>query len=412
MDNSELIKREIEARAKDEADARAILDRAAEEKRSTTAEEDEQFDKFVTSSEVRKGRIDKLVKLSADSAGITEMVRGLVSDTTDHDSGKGSAAPVRYETQILESIRSIVDARKAGGEVPGEIGLDIPFDIEAVRAISDFANGSSLYVSDFSTRVAVFQRTMSPWISLGTVINANNGRPLILPGVSGDGTAFTPGEGTAITASDPTLGTATATPKSYKGLAYVSQEAEEDELIGLMQIIARTQGRYLGLAFGTDASAAVLSGGTNGGTAGGLGGGSTAAFFGYEDLLDLKYGAAAPYRLVGVWVAANTAIKKIRKFTDKNGQYLWEPSVAQGQPDRFDGQPIYEDPGLAAVASATKSVVYGDPLAFVIKQMALRVAVSSDFKFDTDQIAIKSVYRAGGAVDDAAALRYLVSANS
>ena len=412
MDNRELIQREIDARAKDEADARAILDLAAEEKRSTTAEEDERFDKLVTSSEVRKGRIEKLVKLSSDSSGIAEAVRGIVDATTDGDSGRGSGTVVRYETKIIESIRSIVDAQKAGGEVPGEIGIDVPFDIEAVRAISDFANGSSLYVSDFSTRVAVFQRTMSPWIGLGTIINANNGRPLILPNVTGDGTAFTPGEGTAITASDPTLGTATATPKSYKGLAYVSQEAEEDELIGLMQIIARTQGRYLGLAFGADATAAVLSGGTNGGTAGGLGGGSTAAFFGYEDLLDLKYGAAAPYRLVGNWVMSNGAIKQVRKFKDKNGQYLWEPAVAQGQPDLFDGQPVYEDPGLAAPASATKSVVYGDPLSFVIKQMALRVAVSSDFKFDTDQIAIKSVYRAGGAVDDAAALRYLVSANS
>ena len=412
MDNSELIQREVDARAKDEMDARAILDRAAEEKRSTTPEEDEQFDKFVTSSEVSKGRIDKLVKLSTDSAGIGEAVRGLVSDTTDSDSGKGSAAPVRYEDQILENIRSIIDATRNGGAVPGELGLDAPFDIAAVRAIADFSDAASMYTSDFSTRVAVYQRTVSPWIAQATVINATNGRPLILPNLTVDPTSYTPGEGTAITESTPTLGTATATPTSYKTLSYVSQEAEEDELIGLMQLIAQVQGRSLGLDFGTDATAAVLSGGTNGGTANGLGGGSTATFFGYEDLLDLKYGAAAPYRLVGAWVMSNGAIKKVRKYRDLDGRYLWEPAVAQGQPDRFDGQPVYEDPGLAAPASATKSVVYGDLSTFVIKQMALRVAVSSDFKFDTDQVALKSVWRAGGAVSDAIALRYLVSATT
>jgi hypothetical protein len=181
------------------------------------------------------------------------------------------------------------------------VGRDVTFDLEEIRAISDFNNGTSLYVSDFSSQVAVFSRTMSPWIGLGFTVNADNGRPLILPNVSADPTTYTPGEGTAITASDPTLGTATATPKAYKALALVSQEAEEDELIGLMGIIAKTQGRSLGLAFGTDATAAVLSGGTNGGTATGLGGvgTGTATFFGYEDLIDLKYGAAAPYRLNG-----------------------------------------------------------------------------------------------------------------
>ena len=419
MDNTELIKREVEARVKDEADARAILDKASEEKRSTSPEEDEQFDKFVTSSEVRKNRIDKLVKLSSDSDGITEAVRSLVSQTTDSGSGSGADAPESLNRRIIETVRMIADAKDKGGEVEKEYNLDQPFDMEAIRAISDFANSTSLYVSDFSTNVAIFQRTMSPWISQATVINSNNGRPLILPNVTADPTSYSNGEGTAITASDPTLGTATATPKSYKALGYVSQEAEEDELVGLMQIISKTQGRALGLAFGTDATAAVLSGGTNGGTATGLGGAGaasnvlgTATFVGYEDLLDLKYGIAAPYRLVGAWVMANGMIKKARKYRDAQGQYLWTPAIAVGQPDTFDGQAVYEDPGLAAPASITKSVVYGDLSAFVIKQMALRVAVSSDFKFDTDQISIKAVYRAAGAVQDAAALRYLISANT
>jgi hypothetical protein len=42
------------------------------------------------------------------------------------------------------------------------------------------------------------------------------------------------------------------------------------------------------------------------------------------------------------------AIKKIRKFTDKNGQYLWQPAIAAGQPATFDGKAVYEDPNLAA----------------------------------------------------------------
>ena len=229
-----------------------------------------------------------------------------------------------------------------------------------------------------------------------------------------DPASYTPGEGTAITASDPTLGTVTATPLAYKALGYISQEAGEDELIGLLGIIAQQQGRTLGLGFGTAVTASVLSGATNGGTATGVGGDGTAtvAFFGYEDLLDLKYSAAAPYRMVGVWVMSNGAIKKVRKFKDAQSRYYWQPAVAAGQPATFDGDAVYEDPILATPASATKSVVFGDPTALVIKQMPLRVAVSTEYAFNLDNVAIKSVYRAGGAIPDAAALRYLVSANT
>ena len=157
----------------------------------------------------------------------------------------------------------------------------------------------------------------------------------------------------------------------------------------------------------------MLAGVNNGGTAAGLGGGSTATFFGLEDLWDLKLSRAAPYRATGAWVMSNGAIKKARKWVDLQGRYLWQPSIAAGQPDLFDGNPVYESPELAAPGSATKSVVYGDGLAgLLIKSSRLRVAISDSFKFDTDQIAIRTVQRLGLVVQDPAAMAYLVSKNT
>jgi HK97 family phage major capsid protein len=414
MDNREYIDREIAARAKDELDARAILDLAAEEKRSTTAEEDERFDRFVASSEVRKARINKLVALDTDSTALAEQVRARIGDQSDSGSGSPDGGDGRtWDARIAETVRSFIEAKQRGGNVPSEIGLDVPFNAgDEVRAISDFANNTSLYVSDFSTRVAVYARTMSPWLGQGTIIDANNGRPLVLPTLTADVTSYTPGEGTAITESSGTLATATATPVSYKALSYISMEADEDETIGLMPLLSMSQGRSLGLAFGTAATAVILAGAGNGGTATGLTGTGTATFIGYEDLLDLKYGVAAPYRLVGAWVFSNGLIVKARKWKDADGQYYWQPSVAQGQPDLFDGQPVYEDPALATPASATKSAVYGDLSTFVVKRMPLRVAVSTEYRFNTDEVALKSVLRIGGAVSLSAALKYIVSAAS
>ena len=109
---------------------------------------------------------------------------------------------------------------------------------------------------------------------------------------------------------------------------------------------------------------------------GGTAGTAANAFIGYEDLIDLKFSAAAPYRMVGVWVMANSAIKIAKKFKDGQGQYLWQPAISLGMPDMFDGNPVYEDPYLATVASASKSVLFGDPAAVLIKQLPLRVATS------------------------------------
>lgn len=405
---SDVINREFEAYRKDDAEARAILDTAASENRSTTAEEDQRFDRLLESAAAHKARADKLATMDKEGAELAAAVRSRIGDVSE----SGALTTDRGDAQFFETVR-LYHSGLGRGERPREVSMDLRHNDE-VRVITDSATSASLYASDFSTKVAVYQRTLSPWLRLATVITADNGRPLILPNLSVDPTSYTPGEGTAITPSDPTLGTVTATPLAYKALGYISQEATEDELIGLLGLIAQQQGRTLGLGFGTAVTAAVLSGATNGGTATGVGGDGTAVvtFIGYEDLLDLKYSAAAPYRTVGVWVMANGLMKKVRKFKDADKQYYWQPAIAAGQPATFDGDPVYEDPILAAPASATKSVVYGDPTALVIKQMPLRVAVSTEFAFNLDNVAIKSVYRAGGAIPDAAALRYLVSANT
>lgn len=410
--NTEHAQREFEAYRKDDLEARKILDLAAEEKRSTTPEEDERFEALLASAEGHKKRADKLIAMDTEGQALAEAVRSRIGETVDVASGtvEGSAT---NDQQLHENIRAIVAAHRANpaAQDMSEMWVESKIDLEK-RAIADFSDSGALYTTEFSTQVAVYQRTSSPWINLAYVINADNGRPLNLPNLTADPTTYTPGEGTAITEATPTIGSAALTTTAYKTLSYISQEAEEDELVGLLGLIARSQGRSIGLKFGSDLTTTIVAAATNGGTANGLGGGSTATFFGYEDLLDLKYGAAVPYRQVGVFVMSNGAIKKARKWTNTQGTYLWQPAIALGQPPMLDDSAVYEDPYLAAPASATKSVLFGDASAVVIKQMALRIATSGEYRFNTDQIALKTVYRAGGQLPDAAAIRYLISANT
>lgn len=402
----------VENRQHAAARIRQIVTEATEAKRSLTAEEEGQIEAANADYDRLKAEEDRLVALN-DKLAAGDALRANIAPAITNS---GEQAERDHDRQIIEVVRAAQNAIRSGDQfTPREFDLVIDHGKVlqfASRSITDFGNAGALYMNDFSTRVAIYQRTASPLLSVATVITADNGRPLVLPVLSADPASYTPGEGTAITPADATLGQATATPISYKSLSYVSSEAEEDEMIGVMQLISKAQGRELGIKAGTAMTASLVTAATNGGTATGLGGGSTANFIGYEDFLDLKYGRPVGIRQSGAWLMANGAIKRARKFTDKNGQYLWQPAIAAGQPDLFDGQPAYEDPGLADPASATKSVLYGDLSSWVIKQRALRVAVSTEYRFNTDEVAIRTVYRAGGALPDATAIAYLVSKNT
>lgn len=407
--NIDHAQREFDLYRKDEHEARAILDLAAEEGRATTAEEDERFEALLASAEAHKARSEKIIKTASDADDLDALIRSRIGDAADPEPAPRNGGDRRLVDVILAAQAHI---RGASDAPFSTVTLNATADEEKVRTISNFGNGTSLWTADFATQVAVYARTVSPWVQFVNVITADNGRTLTLPNLSADPTGYSPGEGTAINAADATLGTASITPVSYKALNYITAEAEEDEVIGYLPLIARSQGRSIGLMAGSAHTATVLAAGTNGGTATGLSGGGTATFFGYEDLIDLKFGAAAPYRAVGVWVMSNGAIKKAKKFTDTQGQYLWQPAIALGTPPTLDGTPVYEDPYLAAPASATKSVLFVDPSAIVIKQVPVRVAVSTEYAFNLDNVALRSVYRAGAAVVDVAGVRYLVSANT
>ena len=393
---------------------RQIVDDATEAKRALTPEDEQAIEAANADYDRFKAEAERLLAINEKLAAGDALRSRIAPAITRRPEDDGAERD--EDRQLISVIRAAQSAIRSGDEF-SERAFDLRIDHGKVlqvtqRAIADFSDGAALYMNDFSTRVAAYMRTLSPLLQVSTVISADNGRPLVLPNLTADPTSYIPGEGTAITENSGTLGEATATPVSYKALSYISAEAEEDELVGLMQLISQHQGRSLGFMAGTAMTAALVSAASNGGTATGLSGGGTATFIGYEDLLDLKYGRAYPYRQVGAWLMSNGAIKKARKWTDTNGQYLWQPAVAQGQPDLFDGQPVYEDPGLAAPASVTKSVLYGDLSAWVIKQRGLRVAVSTEYRFNTDQVAIRTVYRAGGALPDSAAIAYLISANT
>ena len=66
----------------------------------------------------------------------------------------------------------------------------------------------------------------------------------------------------------------------------------------------------------------------------------TAALKG-DDIIDLIYALKRPYRKKAVFLMNDSVIREIKKLKDTTGQYLWQPSLKEGEPDRILGYPIY-----------------------------------------------------------------------
>lgn len=278
----------------------------------------------------------------------------------------------------------------------------------------------------FYDQVTVYERAFIPVLQVATVIETPRGEPIDLPKYTADpstgGTVTA--EAGGITEADPTLGVVTLNAYKYAVTTIWSRELDTDNVIGLEDLIARGAARELAFRYGTHFTTGDDSGKPNGivtaatagatavGTAG-LTAGFGAAFFGPEDLIDIELAVLPAYRqLPGAgYMVATTALKKMRKFRDTQGQFLWQPAVQAGMPSTYNGYPVYENPAMAAVASATKSVLFGWFGAYVIRRLPMRVERSTEYKFANDQVALKTVARTDGDLPDTTAVQSLVSAN-
>lgn len=100
-----------------------------------------------------------------------------------------------------------------------------------------------------------------------------------------------------------------------------------------------------------------------------------------DDLINLVYGTRAGYR-AGSKFAMNSATQgAVRKLKDSNGQYLWQPSIQVGQPDRLLGYEIFTWEDMADVGSANAL-----PVAFGNWNRAYLLAYRNQMLMNTDQV--------------------------
>ncbi|GAA3550776.1 phage major capsid protein [Nonomuraea rosea] len=138
---------------------------------------------------------------------------------------------------------------------------------------------------------------------------------------------------------------------------------------------------------------------------------SSGAAYAYNDMVDLEHSVDPAYRPRARYVLADSALKHFRKLKDTQGRPLWVPIPAPGFPSTLNGYEYTVDNSMPVVAANSKSVAFGDFKAgYLVRQVQGVQAIRLTERYaDYLQVGFLGFSRLDGKVDDASALRLLVS---
>lgn len=80
----------------------------------------------------------------------------------------------------------------------------------------------------------------------------------------------------------------------------------------------------------------------------------------FPNLIDTYHGLARKYRNGAVWIMSDGHAKLVRKLTDSNGQYLWQPSAQAGEPDRLLNHAVEVSDSAPVPATASRGICFGN----------------------------------------------------
>ena len=126
-----------------------------------------------------------------------------------------------------------------------------------------------------------------------------------------------------------------------------------------------------------------------------------------DDIVDLVYALAAPYRANASFVMNSKTAGRIRKLKDADGRFLWSDGLAAGEPAQLMGYPVLVAEDMPDVATDSFALAFGDFRA------GYTVAERPDLRILRDPFSAKphvlfyATKRVGGDVSDFAAIKLL-----
>ena len=343
-----------ERRMKLVSDQRQILKTADDAKRALTTDEMESFDKMNDAIDSLKHTIDRSEKVAAAEAELEQRIT--------------LAEPI--ETRTPETMSLAVSPQVMRGTASDEYRVGFENYIrgrllnpDEQRALSEGTDseGGYLVPDQWNDRIVLKLNEENVMRQLSTVIRTETGT-FNIPVVSNSATAAWISEGGTITEADTVF--ANYTMAAYKaGRAMkVSRELLADQRFDLVSFITDDFVRSINTlaeAAYVDGSGSAPQGIIYNATVNSFAGATAITA---DEVIDLFHALKPQYRARAstAWLMADATIKLIRQLKDTTNQYLWQPGLRDGEPDRLLGKPVYASSHCPAAISGGKSVVFAD----------------------------------------------------
>lgn len=314
--------------------------------------------------------------------------------------------------ELTPEERAILNPQKAD-DAPSRRSRGVGSVIE-LRAAQGVGSGA---IGGFSVADEVMQAIERSMLTFGGMRQASRILPTAtggdLPWPTVNDTAQTGellAENTAAAQQDVTF--AQIVLKAYKYSSkevLVAQELLEDTSVPIEALIGELLGERIGRITNTHFTTGdnsskpqgVITGASNGKTA------ASATAITIDEILDLFHSVDPAYR-VGpkvAWMFKDSTFAAIRKLTKADwagSNPVWQPGLRAGEPDLILGKPYFINQDMAAIATTTKSVLFGDFSKYLIRDVAsFRLKRLVERYGEKDQVSFVAFSRHDGRVLDA-----------
>ena len=126
-----------------------------------------------------------------------------------------------------------------------------------------------------------------------------------------------------------------------------------------------------------------------------------------DGLLDLIGDLPAPFQAKAKLFMSGSALRAARKLKDGQGNYLWQPSYALGQPQTIDNKEVVRMDELPAVAADAIAALYGDMDGTYLVVDRIGVTVLRDPYTNKPFVHFYTTKRVGGGVHNPEPMRAL-----
>jgi HK97 family phage major capsid protein len=126
-----------------------------------------------------------------------------------------------------------------------------------------------------------------------------------------------------------------------------------------------------------------------------------------ERLIDLVQSLKAPYRQGASFVMNAATAARIRKFKTADGAFVWQPSLAAGQPATLLGYPVVEAEDMPDIAGGSLSIAFGNFRHGYLIAERSETAILRDPYSNKPFVSFYATKRVGGCVGNSEAIKLL-----